>query len=339
MTQSRRRETLEMRKVETLDVKGMAHEEREKLIFRGIEDLKEGESLRLVLEFNPLPLTHLLEARGEFELHYEKQGPTEWILNIQRTVVMEDRKEQLRQFLKEPKQGQMSEDSEVKAKEIFRSVDAKTLGVVEQELIREGVSHEEIRKSLCDIHLDVLKETLVSKRIDVSAPHPVHTLMEEHRIILDSLNQLDSVIDRLKRMDSFDRLGEDEEKLKELAHHLIEAESHHSREEEVLFPKLEKHGIIEPAEIMKMDHVEFKKRKQELYQTVYNPERMGFKDYKKKVIELGSYLSSELESHIFKEDNILYQIALQVLTEEDWDEVKAECDRIGYCCFTPKDLE
>ena len=65
------------------------------------------------------------------------------------------------------------------------------------------------------------------------------------------------------------------------------------------------------------------------------PRNLDFKTYKRKIVELGSYLAKELDSHIFKEDNILYQIALQTLTPEEWAEVKAGCDKIGDCCFTP----
>lgn len=39
----------------------------------------------------------------------------------------------------------------------------------------------------------------------------------------------------------------------------------------------------------------------------------------------------------FKEDNILYPIALQLLSPDEWEKVKKECDKIGYCCFTPED--
>ncbi len=62
---------------------------------------------------------------------------------------------------------QVSEDTKEKAKVLFGAVDAKTLGDVEQELIQEGVSHEEIRRSLCDIHLEVLRDSLISKRVEV----------------------------------------------------------------------------------------------------------------------------------------------------------------------------
>ena len=325
-----------MSPTKTIDVKGLEHTEKEELIFPSVQKLTDNEVLRIILEFNPLPLVYMLKAQGEFEILYEKEGPEEWILNVKRIAPREDKKEQFKELLKELKEDKVSEETKGKAKNLLQAVDATTLGIMEQELIREGVSHEEIRKSLCNIHLEVLRDSLVAKRIEVSAPHPVNTFMEEHKIILDSLTELGSLVERLKKKNNFESMGQDREKLKDIAHHLVEAESHHQREEEVLFPKLEKRDITEPPAIMRTDHVEFRKRKQELYKVAHNPRDYDFNEFKKRVIELGEYLAKELEGHIFKEDNILYQIALQVLSPEEWGEVKKECDKIGYCCFTPQ---
>ena len=68
----------------------------------------------------------------------------------------------------------------------------------------------------------------------------------------------------------------------------------------------------------------------------HNAEDYEFDEFRKRVVELAEYLERELEGHIFKEDNIIYQIALQTLTSQEWQEVKKECDKIGYCCFTPE---
>jgi len=38
-----------------------------------------------------------------------------------------------------------------------------------------------------------------------------------------------------------------------------------------------------------------------------------------------------------EENNILYPMALEAIKEENvWQEMKSKCDKIGYCCFTPK---
>ena len=277
-----------MTAVKTIDVKGLDHAEREELIFPGIEALKVKETARIVVEFNPMPLVYMLKAQGEFDITYEKEGPNEWILQVTRNTPKEDKKEQFKELLKELKEGEVSEEAKEKAKTLLQTVDATTLGIMEQELIREGISHEEIRKSLCDIHLEVLRDSLVAKRQEVSAPHPINTFMEEHKVILNSLNELGSLLERLKEITSFAGMEEDQEKLKDIAHHLVEAESHHQREEEVLFPELERHDIVEPPQIFKLDHVEFRERKQKLYQLAQNYQDYNFPEFKTKVIEYKS---------------------------------------------------
>jgi DUF438 domain-containing protein len=326
-----------MSEVKTIDPRGLEHREREALIFPNIEGLEKDKMLKIIMEFNPVPLVYLLETSNEFEVSCEKKGSEEWILTVKRIAARGNKKEQFKELLQELKKGENPEQTGVKAKKFLESVDAETIGVIEQELIREGMSHEDIRNHLCDIHLEALRERLIAKSITVEAPHPVNSFMEEHKIILENLNELSSLVVILQDAESFEDLGENLEKLKDISHHLVEAESHHQREEEALFPKLEKHDIIEPSTIMKLDHTEFRKRKQALFQLSHNFEEYEFEEFKKTVIELGEYLTRELDSHIFKEDNIIYQIALQILSAEEWEEVKKECDKIGYCCFTPTD--
>ncbi len=325
--------------VKTINVKGMDHQQRESIIFPTIRGLQSGETGRLIVEFNPLPLVYMFKAGGDLEVSYEKEGPDEWILNIKRIAPNTNPRADLKQLLQELRQGNASEEIKEKARTFFQAVDAKALGELEQELIREGVTHDEIRSSLCDLHLEVLGQALVEKRIQVFAPHPVHTMMEEHKIIVNKLNELNEFVQNIKTKDNFAEIEPELKRLQDIAHHLVEAENHHLREEEALFPVLVKHNVVEPPSIMKMDHVEFRKRKRELYEIALNPKSLPFIEFKKRVIELGEYLNRELGSHIFKEDNILYQIALQILSPEEWEQIKEACDRIGYCCFTPAEPE
>jgi DUF438 domain-containing protein len=326
-----------MSEVKTIDPRGLEHHEREALIFPSLEDLKKDDTLEIIMEFNPLPLVYLLEASNEFEVSREKKGPEEWILTVKRVAAGENKTERFKELLQGLKEGKIPEDVAVKSKEPHPKVDVGTSRNRGPGLTQEDMVHEQIRTHLCDLHLEALKERLLAKSIAVEAPHPVNSFMEEHKIILESLNDLSSFLVSLRNAKSIDDLGQDLKNLKDISHHLVEAESHHQREEEALFPKLAKHDIIEPGEIMKIDHTEFRKRKQALYKLAHNSEDYEFEELKKNVLELGGYLVQALESHIFKEDNIIYQIALQILSEDEWQEVKKECDKIGYCCFTPAD--
>lgn len=328
----------------TIDVRGLDHGQKQGLIFPAVDALKRGEELRIVFEFNPIPLVHMFKARGGLDLSYEKEGPAEWILRLVKTAPDteqppdESKKAQFKAMLQEMRDGDISEDMKAKAKALLQSVDAKTLGLLEQELIQEGVSHDEIRRSLCDVHLEVLRDSLVKQRIEVRSPHPIHTLMEEHKLIVEALHHLADVVKALESCKRYEDLtAGDLAKLERASHLLVEAELHHDREEQCLFPMLEKHGITEPPAIMREEHVEFRAKKKELFQIVNKRDRCDFDTFKAKITELGGFITRELDSHIFKEDNILYQIALQVLTEEEWKEVKRGCDKIGYCCFKPAD--
>jgi hypothetical protein len=325
-----------MSAVKTIDPRGLEHHEREALIFPSIENLPQGETLRIIMEFNPVPLVYLLETSNEFEISCEQNGPGEWHLEARRIAAGGNKKGPFKQIREELKEGEISEVAKQKAKKIFTDLDAKSLAMTEQELIKEGLSPEQVRTHLCDIHLEALKDKLVEKRLTVEAPHPVHSFMEEHKIILENLKELSALAAGLPQAESLKAWGENLDRLKDVAHHLVEAESHHQREEEALFPELEKHDIAEPGNIMKMDHVEFRQRKQALYQIAHSAEDYEFDEFRKRVVELAEYLARELEGHIFKEDNIIYQIALQTLTSQEWQEVKKECDKIGYCCFTPQ---
>ncbi len=94
-----------MTTVATIDVRGLEHAQKEALIFPGLDKLRPGQSLRLVLEFNPIPLVHLLKANNELEIAYEKEGPPDWILVVKRISPIRDKKDELRAVLQELKGG------------------------------------------------------------------------------------------------------------------------------------------------------------------------------------------------------------------------------------------
>jgi hypothetical protein len=128
----------------------------------------------------------------------------------------------------------------------------------------------------------------------------------------------------------------------ELAAKIIGAEPHHRREEEVLFTAMEELGISGPTQVMRMEHEVMREMKHDLKSETERSDR-DWSVQVAKVCQLISALCSNLRQHIDKEDNILYPMALQSITDAaKWEEMKARCDEIGYCCFCPtetKDLD
>ncbi len=283
-----------------------------------------------------------------------------------KTHIPETELNELKTLLAALKDGPLSPDQQTRMQALMQRVDAGTLGELEQEIIREGVSREEIRTNLCDIHLKAMRDQLEQQKVEVEAPHPINTLMEEHKLIVGYLDQLAELLHKLTGSNSYSDFSPYTAELGEIAHHLIETEKHHKREEEGLFPILERHGIQEPPAIMVMDHEEFwpiKERIQELANIAEaavapskataadsasaaeqaavsehnSADRPDFSVFKDELLEIGPKLVEGLKDHIFKEDTIIYQMALNAVTEREWKEIKQRCDLIGYCCFTPQD--
>ncbi|MBC7128968.1 MAG: DUF438 domain-containing protein [Thermoplasmatales archaeon] len=207
-----------------------------------------------------------------------------------------DKKGILKSIIKQIHEGADIEEVRDKLKEVMKDLKASEIAEVEQELINEGIPREEIHK-LCDIHLSLFKER-IEKEISLPDWHPVKILMKEHEKIEEAIKNGD--IELLKK-----------------------SEKHYLREENILFPYLEKHGIVEPPAIMWREHDKIREMEKEIF--------MGKKE---KIKELGE----AVKSHFYKEDKILFPTAIDVLSNEEWKEIREQFDEIGYFAFEPEKM-
>lgn len=179
----------------------------------------------------------------------------------------------------------------------------------------------------------------MTKKENLKKGHVVHTLTQEHAEILKFLDSLDETNGVIQKAKSLNAAGKDLEFLKHIAHHLVGAEFHHKREEEVLFPEIEKRGISGPTNVMRQEHNELRKRKKEILELAESADKNNFEEFKEKLSQKTDFVVSVLRDHIYKEDNILYPMALEAIEDEaTWRKMKLACDKIGYCCFTPLEV-
>lgn len=253
-------------------------------------------------------------------------------------VKRQDLKEVLRR-LHEAKPDQLPEIKK-EAERYFREVDPKELALVEQELIQEGVARHEMKR-LCDVHLEMMKKQLgkASKKIKLPPSHPISILKDEHKIIKRNLKRLKRTLEKLRIAGSFEQAKRQINTLKELSHFFLETEKHHQREEEAIFPRLEAHGVTEPPQIFKEDHVEFKAKKKALNEIAMAYGNKSYQEFLNEISPLIEFLTKNLDDHIYKEDNILYPMSLATLDKEEWKDVRKKFDAIGYCCFAPADIQ
>lgn len=167
--------------------------------------------------------------------------------------------------------------------------------------------------------------------------HPIDILKGEHEEILKTIDLLESMIEKITSSKDIKQTEKQISNLKYVNHVFEEAELHHKKEEDVLFPLIEKHGVEGPTQVMRMEHEELRKRKAELRECVKNYKKLKFNEFVSKVEENGNFIVSVLRDHIGKENNILYPMSMEIAEEKEWKDVRKKFDKIGYCCFSPKD--
>ncbi|MEM2368522.1 MAG: PAS domain-containing protein, partial [Candidatus Bathyarchaeia archaeon] len=167
---------------------------------------------------------------------------------------------------------------------------------------------------------------------------PIGILLEEHKMIQQIAGKLNVLAEKVQKAESQDAAIGELSQLRHVADELLDAEKHYLREENALFPVLERHGISEPPAIMWMEHNQLREKKKQLKALIENSAKMNFSDFKRQLGELAKAVGDMLNSHIYKENNILFPAAQRVVTEQEWSTIRADFDEIGYCCFTPEHL-
>ncbi len=249
----------------------------------------------------------------------------------------EDKKKMLKEMIKQLHSGVAPQEVKEKFKQVLGTVSSMEIAEIEQELVEEGLPREELHR-LCDVHLLVLQEQLERQKPEVPTENPVNILMEEHKVMLQLVEMARTALNGLQNAKGLVDTSEDMAHLKHIAEDFVDSEKHYLREENVLFPILDKHGVKEPPAIMWTEHNRIRDEKKRFTNLISSCSSMSFEDFKEQVGNAVESLGELLSSHFFKENSILFPTALKVFTDEEWKEVRREFDSIGYCRFTPQYL-
>ncbi|MHB9140880.1 MAG: DUF438 domain-containing protein [Paludibacter sp.] len=204
---------------------------------------------------------------------------------------------------------------------------------VEQELISEGLPEEEIL-DLCDAHSAVLEG-----RVDLSAlkpvaeGHPVDVFRKENEEIRKLTNSIFALISEI-RFEPSESITTKLIKLRGLFNTLYDVDKHYQRKEYLLFPYLEKMEITGPPKVMWGKHDEIReliKGSIEVLETT-DMTKEEFGAVAEIVLEIAAQGAKEM---ITKEEEILFPMSLDVLTEADWYEISKQSLEIGFCLYDP----
>jgi len=204
---------------------------------------------------------------------------------------------------------------------------------VEQELISEGLPEEEIL-DLCDAHSAVLEG-----RVDLSAlkpvaeGHPVDVFRKENEEIRKLTNSIFALISEI-RIEPSETITNKIIKLRGLFNTLYDVDKHYQRKEYLLFPYLEKMEITGPPKVMWEKHDEIRELIKGSIEVLDSTEmtKEEFGAVAELILEIATEGAKEM---ITKEEEILFPMSLDILTEADWYEISKQSLEIGFCLYDP----
>jgi hypothetical protein len=195
--------------------------------------------------------------------------------------------------------------------ELVKDVAPSEIAQMEQQLISEGMPEEEVKR-LCDVHVEVFKESLEEKTVPgLPAGHPVHTFMLENRRAETLVRQMQALHD----------IAAEKGALISLLEQLSPLHVHYLRKENQLFPILEARGISGPSKVMWALDDDIRA----LLKEVTEKTRAGTV-----TLDLLKNLIQMVNDMIYKEEHILFPMALETLVEEEWQKVKHGEEEIGF---------
>lgn len=243
----------------------------------------------------------------------------------------EYRQRMLKDIIMELHAGKTVEEVKARFEELIKGVSSAEIGEMEQALIMDGMPVEEIQR-LCDVHASVFKGSIEDihkvQKPDETPGHPIHTFKLENRALESHIN------DRLKpHLEEFKALDSQENvyKLLEDVNLLLDIDKHYSRKENLLFPYMEKYGITAPPKVMWGVDDEIRAAVKEVKAMLQN-----YTGQREELCTKAGEAVNRVNEMIFKEENILFPMVAETLTEDEWLIIESESDEIGYCLVGPQ---
>lgn len=242
----------------------------------------------------------------------------------------EKRRNELKEIIRKLHDGHDFDQVQQEFAAKFGSVAAAEISELEQELIRDGMEAKEIQR-LCDVHAAVFKGSIeeIHRPVEVAElpGHPVQVMKQENKM-LDSLYRGSLG----KHLQEFS--GKPDKKSQALLltdlDLALQIDRHYSRKENLIFPYLEKHDITAPPKVMwgVDDEIRllFKEARKRLA-------RWPDEDVATIVADINKAIDRAREM-VYKEENILFPLALETLSESEWHQIADDSPEIGYCLIS-----
>ena len=242
----------------------------------------------------------------------------------------------LKRVIRDLHRGEDPDKVKERLKSLVQQCDAGEIAAMEQELMADGVPVEEIM-GMCDLHSRVVRELIVERpHAPIESGHPVEVFRRENTALLERSAAMRKMLSDLTAGPA-DRIPPSAilDRGRGLLNEIMDVSQHYSRKENLLFPILERHGIVGPSKVMWGKDDEVRELLRALSEAL-DAEGATAGEWKIVAETVCLPALDALEEMIQKEEKILLPMSLQTLTETEWGEIWSQSPEFGWCLVDPE---
>jgi DUF438 domain-containing protein len=244
------------------------------------------------------------------------------------------RKERLKELILKLHKGESSDLVRKELIDTLQSVPYGEVVEVEQELISEGLPEYEVLK-LCDIHGEVLEGHVdQSGSKEIPEGHPVDVFKQENRELRKVTGKTRDLLDSVMKVpeETFQNFRN---VLLSCFNDLMDVDKHYQRKEYLVFPYMEKKDITGPPKVMWGKHDEIREQLKGCIALLKESE-LTKNDLLESLNLIFYPVVKALDDMVQKEEEILFPVAMDVISEEDWWNIHQQTLEFGFTLYDPQ---
>ncbi|EPR09531.1 DUF438 domain-containing protein [Ruminiclostridium papyrosolvens] len=238
----------------------------------------------------------------------------------------EYRQKVLKELISELHSGKSVDEVKERFEKLIEGVSPTEISEMEHSLMMDGMPVEEVQR-LCDVHAAVFKGSIEEihrpqKPEDVPG-HPVHTFRLENKKIEILIDKIKTDIEKFRSQDTHENI----QNLRNDFENLWEIDKHYSRKENLLFPFMEKYQITAPPKVMWGVDDEIRDALKDVKALLSDYSSVN----REQLADKAEETAVRVKEMIFKEENILFPMVMETLSEDEWFIIEEGSSEIGYC--------
>ncbi|MCT4588302.1 MAG: PAS domain-containing protein [Carboxylicivirga sp.] len=297
-------------------------EEFHSCVTEALNQLSADEGLHIIKDFEPFPLYELMAKKG-FDKRVEQKAKDEFHVWFTPKAELEMKQyldldhEKMQKIMDIKLKVFNKELSPKAAKDLvnktFDKITAEEFAYGEQQMIDYGISDDHMVDDMDDI-IEVFKDVMETSEIELPAGHPIHT----YRLEADAI---ECVVQKMEKLIESKFI---KNQWLELYDKLSQINVHFSRKQNQLFSALETKGFDRPSKVMWSFDNKVREAIKNAYTLLETDKDNAFLDAQANVFHV-------VRDILEKEREVLYPTSLQLLSDEEFVQMRISDDEIGYC--------